>query len=585
MKRLILVLTLIISHFSFTPAGAQPSWTKKASKAVFTLKTFDDEGKLVGTATGFYVGTGGEAVSCFAPFKGAARALIVDASGKERAVTHILGANDTYDVVRFRVDAGKTQALDVAPAMAPADTRVWLLPWRETKNPTQGTISKTETVQQEYGYYTVAIILPESAAAATPGASASGTAGAPLMNDEGLVVGIMQQHYETDSAGVAYAVSARFADSLRISGLSINDPALRATKIKKDLPDDIAQAQLTLFMAEAQMDSAAYATLIDDFIAKFPKSHEGYVTRAQLAANGNHYEQADRDIAEALRLCEEKGKAATTTDASASGADDVHYSYSRLIYQKVLNRPEPAYAPWTLDRALSEAQAAYAANPQPIYRQHEGIVMFAQKRYDEAYAAYEELFNSPLRSAELFYEASRCKVLAGDTTAQLALLDSCVALFSKPYLKEAAPYLLASAQGRMAAGRDREAVNLLNEYEQLMAAQVNDRFYYLRFQAEVGGRLFQQALNDIDKAISMAPKSDLYYAEKASLQLRVGLYDEAEQTAREGIATAPDHSDGYLFLGLAQCLKGEKEEGLKNLQKAQALGDPQAEGLIEKYAK
>ena len=556
-------LSFILCHLSFSPVGAQtPSWTKKAAKSVFTLKTFDDGGTLVGTTTGFFVGTNGEALSCFAPFKGASRALVVDAGGKEYQVSCILGANETYDVARFRVDANKTQPLDVAPGMAPAQTQVWLLPWRETKNLPQGTITKTETVLQEYGYYTVALTMPE------------GTAGAPLLDDDGLVIGIMQQPYGQDT--VSYAVSARFADSLRISGLSINDPVLRSTKIKKDLPDDIAQAQLTLYMAAAQMDSAAYAMLVDDFIAKFPKSHEGYISRAQLAANGNNYEQADRDMAEALRVCRESG--------SSNSADDVHYNYSRLIYQKVLTRPEPAYEPWTLDRAIDEAQAAYAANPQPVYRQQEGMVMFAQKRYDEAYAVYEELFASPLRSPELFYEASRCKALVGDTTAQIALLDSCVALFSKPYLKEAAPYLLASAQARMEAGKDRQAVSLLNDYEQLMATQVNDRFYYLRFQAEVGGRLFQQALNDITKAISMNPQSDLYYAEKASLQVRVGQYDEAIETAAECIRVAPDHSDGYLFLGLSQCLKGEKEEGVKNLRKAQELGDPQAEGLIQKYA-
>ena len=561
-KRLILSLLFISCYLLISSVGAQtPSWTKKASKSVFTLKTFDDGGTLVGSTTGFFVGTNGEALSCFAPFKGASRALIVDANGKEYQVSCILGANETYDVARFRVDANKTQPIDVAPGMAPAQTQVWLLPYREAKNLPQGAITKTETVQQEYGYYTVSI------------ATTEGMAGAPLLDEEGLVIGIMQQPYGQDT--VSYAVSARFADSLSISGLSINDPVLRSTKIKKDLPDDITQAQLTLYLAAAQMDSAAYASLIDDFIAKFPKSHEGYINRAQLAANGDNYELADRAMAEALRVCKESG---------SSNADDVHYNYSRMIYQKVLTRPEPAYEPWTLDRALSEAQAAYAANPQTVYRQQEGMVMFAQKRYDEAYAVYEELFASPLRSPELFYEASRCKLLAGDTTAQIALLDSCVALFSKPYLKEAAPYLLASAQARMEAGKERQAVSLLNDYEQLMAAQVNDRFYYLRFQAEVSGRLFQQALNDITKAISMNPQSDLYYAEKASLQVRVGLYDEAIETATECIRVAPDHSDGYLFLGLAQCLKGEKEEGLKNLRKAQEMGDPQAEGLIQKYA-
>ena len=114
--------------------------------------------------------------------------------------------------------------------------------------------------------------------------------------------------------------------------------------------------------------------------------------------------------------------------------------------------------------------------------------------------------------------------------------------------------------------------------------QVFCDFYYLRFQAEVGGRLYQQALNDIDQAIKMQPEYDLYYAEKASLQVRVGLYDEAIATANECIRVAPEYSDGYLFLGIAQCLKGNKVEGVKNLQRAKELGDPQANDLIEKYS-
>lgn len=44
-----------------------------------------------------------------------------------------------------------------------------------------------------------------------------------------------------------------------------------------------------------------------------------------------------------------------------------------------------------------------------------------------------------------------------------------------------------------------------------------------------------------------------------------------------------NNSDGYLFKGLAQCLKGDKAEGIKNLTKAKDLGDTQADALIEKY--
>ena len=38
-----------------------------------------------------------------------------------------------------------------------------------------------------------------------------------------------------------------------------------------------------------------------------------------------------------------------------------------------------------------------------------------------------------------------------------------------------------------------------------------------------------------------------------------------------------------MFLGLAQCLKGNKKEGIPNLQKAKEMGNTQAEGLIQKY--
>ena len=546
------------------PAGAQPSWVKKASKSVFTLKTFNAEGDMIGTSTGFYVGTGGEALSCFAPFRGASRALVVDAAGKVYTVSLMLGANDTYDVARFRVDAGKTQPMEVGDATVAENTGVWLMTWRETKNIPHGSITKTETFQDGYGYYTVAMQTPAEAV------------GAPLLDDEGRVVAIMQTAYKTGGSDVGYAVSARFADSLRIGGLSINDPALRSTSIKKALPTDLAQAQLTLYLAAAQADTAAYATLLDDFIAAFPKAHDGYVARAQLHADEGRCDLADSDMAEALRV--------------TGHPDEVHHSYSRMIYDKVTrhpNSPTPqppnSPTPWSLERALSEAQAAWEYSPQPVYRQQEAAVLADMKRYSEAYTLYEELMSSPLRSPQLFFDASRCKAMEGDTLAQIALLDSCLAFFSKPYLKEAAPFLLANAYARIDARRYRQAVALLGEYEKLMSLQVNDRFYYLRFQAEVGGRLFQQALNDIEKAVSMAPQNGLYQAEKASLEIRVGRYEEAEQTARECLRIDPEHSDGYLFLGLAQCLKGSKEEGLENLRKALQLGDTQAEELIAKY--
>ena len=545
---------LLISVASFS----QPSWSKKAIKSVFTLKTFAPDGTLLGDANGFFVNENGEAISSFMPFKGAGRAVVIDASGKEYAVTHILGASETYDVAKFRVDIKKSAPLPIAQSAQAEHTPVWLMPYRDAKLMTKGEIAKAEMFNGDYAYYTLNLVMPEN------------TLSAPLMNEAGEVVGLMQQP-TTGDAATSYAVSARFADSLRLTGLSINDPVLRSTFIKKALPTDVGQAQLTLYVAASTLDSASYVALVDDFIQQFPAEQDGYIYKAQLAAGADDYAAADQYLAQALK--------------TASRPDEVHFTYSRLMYQKVLYKPQVSYDAWSYERALQEVEEAYRINPQPGYLQHEAYILFAQREYAKASELYEQLFSSTLRSPEVFYEASRCKEMAGDTIGQIALLDSAVACFSRPYLKEASTYLLARAQAYLNAGKFRAAVNDLNEYEELMKAQVNDNFYYMRYQAELGGRLFQQALNDITRATEINPSQELYYAEKASLEVRVGYYDEAVQTARQCIAIAPEYSDGYLFLGLAQCLKGEKQDGIKNLQKAKELGDPQADDLIEKYSK
>lgn len=536
----------------------QPDWAKKASKSVFTLKTFDADDALLFSANGFFVGNGGEAVSCFSPFKGASRAVIIDAAGKEIPVECLLGANETYDVAKFKVEKGKVQPLAIAKTNAAKDENVWLLPYHEIKRVPQGKVQKTETFNGDYAYYTVELTMPEN------------TVGTPLMNANGEVIGLMQQPNAVGDA-LSYAVSALFADSLKVNGLSINDPVLRSTNIKKALPDDVNQALLTLYMGGSMQDSLAYVQLIEDFIKKFPNQPDGYTYRAQLLASGGLFAEADRDMQKALKVAEKP--------------DEVHYTYSRLIMQKLLYHPDTLYTAWTFDRSFDEAAEAYRQNAQPTYRQQQAVVRYMQNNYAEAYSLYESLFQSSLRSADLFYSASLCKQQLKDSIGQLALLDSCVAQFSKPYLKEVAPYLLSRAQLLMEMGRNRQAVSDLNDYETVMKAQLNSNFYYMRYRVEVEGRLFQQALNDIDQAITMTPQSDLYYSEKASLLVRVGYYDEAIETAKTCIQLAPEHSDGYLFLGLAQCLKDQKAEGLKNLQKAKELGDLQADELIEKYSK
>ena len=186
--------------------NAQPDkWVKKASKAVFTLKTFNADGSLIGSGNGFFITADGVAVSSYTPFRGATKAVVIDAMGKEYEVKSIIGANDVYDIAKFRVDATKCQTLRTAPA-AVEDTSLWLLPYN-AKNAYSCTAAKVKSVQKvqnDYDYYTLEATAPEN------------TVGCPYLNANGEVVGIQQQSSSDDNT-TQYAVGAAFATGLKIT--------------------------------------------------------------------------------------------------------------------------------------------------------------------------------------------------------------------------------------------------------------------------------------------------------------------------------------------------------------------------------
>lgn len=554
------IITILFAACVCCMVNAQPDkWVKKASKAVFTLKTFNADGSLIGSGNGFFITADGVAVSSYTPFRGAAKAVVIDAMGKEYEVKSIIGANDVYDIAKFRVDATKCQTLRTAPA-AVENTSLWLLPYN-AKNAYSCTAAKVKSVQKvqnDYDYYTLEATAPEN------------TVGCPYLNANGEVVGIQQQSSSDDNT-TQYAVGAAFATGLKMTGLSLNDPALKATSIKKDLPDELDQAILTLYLASTLGDAQSFVGLVDDFIAKFPQAPDGYSYKAQIMAAQDNYPEADKYMKLAIDNATDKAEA--------------RYNYAKMMYQNLIYFYDSASHAWSYEQALEQAEQAVALDPQLPYLTQKAQLLFACKRYADSYAAFQDVIGKGGRTAECFYGAARCKEQLNDTTACLALLDSAVATFSKPYLKEAAPYIYARAQALAESGKYRLAVNDYNEYENLMISQVNSEFYYIRSQVEVKARLFQQALNDLDKAIDKSPDILLYRSEKASLQIRVHLLDQAIETASECIRLFPDASDGYLFLGLAQCLNNNKVQGVGNLLKAKDLGDAQADTLIEKYGK
>ena len=404
MKRLLLVLPLYL--FTLLPLSAQ-SWASKAIKSLLTVKTFSADGTLLASSTGFFIGTDGEAVSSYAPFKGALRAVVIDAQGKEYPVEFMLGANETYDVAKFQVAARKTTPLAIA-ANATNGSSVWLLPYAVNKTPecVQGTVSSAEQFQEKYQYYTLSMTVEESQVSC------------PVLNQNGEVVGIIQPS-AGDKKGTSYAISARYAADLKISGLSVNDPVMKQTQIPIALPDDTKEALLSLFLASSSMSESQYANMVERFILKFPNEADGYIYRARYQTSKGNFSSAEEDMQQAVRI--------------GGAQDDVHYQYAELIYQKALYQSDKPFSAWTLDKAFSESQEAYRINPMSVYLQQQAQIRYAQRQYAEAYNLYDQLTRSDLRSADIFFAASQCKAQLNEPEQQLALLDSAVNQFSRPY--------------------------------------------------------------------------------------------------------------------------------------------------------
>ena len=138
----------------------------------------------------------------------------------------------------------------------------------------------------------------------------------------------------------------------------------------------------------------------------------------------------------------------------------------------------------------------------------------------------------------------------------------------------------------MRCGLYREAAADYSDYENAIGSRnLNAYFYYLREQAELNGRMYQQALDDIDKAISLEADAPLYHLERAALMLRVGENEEALRSAQQAQKLSPDNADAYLLAGIALGELGQKAQALEALNSAKAKGSTDAEAYIGQYSK
>lgn len=565
MKKTIAILFVFVMPFSVLLAQELPKWAENARKAVFSIVTYTKDGQIMSTGNGFYIDEQGTGVSDYSLFKGAERAIIITANGKELPVKYMMGANDMYDVVKFKTDFDK-KAEALQPATLPSSTgeTVYLVPYSTQKSSKgqTGTIAKVDTIGEQQYYYTLTMQTTEK------------TVSCPIMNAAGQVVGMIQKNNDSESKE-SFAIGIRYLTDLTINALSVNDLALNSIGIKKGLPEDESQALVYLYMASGVYAPNQYFDLLNDFISQYPNNMEGYLRRATYYINigdDTHYALAVEDLKKMLDVAEKK--------------DEAHYNIAKLIYSYQLNiGDKKPYASWTFDYALNEINEALAITQEPIYYQLQGDIYFAMQKFTEAYTAYDKVNKSKLASAATFYSAAKAKELIEGTDKKevIALMDSAIAFYPKPYGKDAAPYLYERARIKSDMEDYRGAVTDYNDFYDAMLGQTSAEFHLIRSQAELNCRMYQQAINDINKAVELDPNNVTYWVEKGGIHIRVNQAAEAIQALTRAIKMDPENAPAYRMLGYAQIQNKEKDKGLTNLQKAKDLGDEVADGLLQKY--
>ena len=546
MKRIsIIIMTLVLCASSLM---AQPGPVQKVSKSVFTLTTFNKDGGIIASTQGVFIDNKGTAISTFKPFVGATKASIVDASGKSMNVDAILGADELYDVAKFRI-IGATTAAPIASKASVAGEKVWLVPYSIKKSPfQQEDISSVENFMTTYNYYIFSSSVPENAV------------GCPFVNKNGQVIGLMHTNGQTT------AIDANYAKQLKVTGLSTLDAALRETGIRTALPDTEQDAITMMTLKKGQIPVDVYNEYTQEFINKFPTSAFGYKEKALYLVDQEKY-------AEAAKLMEEGIKKSTAKD-------EAHSNYADLIYQKIAYKGDSTYTAWTLDKAIDEAQKAYATKPQPVYKHQEAQINFLKGNYQKACDMFLDLTKSNLNGGELYFEAAQAKTHLKAPAQEIeVLLDSAISVGARTGM--AGNYYLARANFLNEQGQYRRAIQDYNMYDSI-ARPVDANFFYTRYQCETKLRMWQPALLDIARACYLAPKQPTFFAEWASLDLRVKRYDEGISAATHCTKLAPEYADGYLLLGLLQKEKGLKDEAIKNLKKAQELGDARAADYLSK---
>lgn len=573
-RKLFTLLLAAVSVLTFAQKQPAPKFASKAQKAILSVNTYDKNGDLMKSGNAFFVAQNGDAIADYSLFKDAYKAIVIDASGKQYEVESILGADDTYSIVRFQVNTKGNAYLTPASYIQSEGSTVYALNYSKDKvtECPQATVESFDSIDAKYAYYKFSADLGND------------YVGGPVLNQNGEVIGILNPSLGQGASRVSYALDVRFKEELKISAIQARSAtlALNSINIKKGIPDTLEECMVYLYFKSRTAGNEEYLEILNRMLAVYPQSAELYYRRSIPYIDTKRFEEADADLQKYLQLNTDKAYA--------------NFIVGQSIYNKLHLIPEAPYEKWTAELALDyvnkaiELEEPLNREESPVnkikFREQKALIQVMRKDYDDALRIYEELNSGENRSPSYYYAMSLAREARGDSASVItADLDSAVNMFGTPLPTEAANYVLRRGQILAKFNQYRKAVLDFNQYAYLMNSQVSDVFYYDRSQLEMEAHMYQQAMDDIESAVNKAPNNPLYIITKAGMYLQFGKIDECISACNDVIRLNPNIPEAYRYRGYAYVQKNDMANARTSLQKAIELGDTTSEELMKTYVK
>ena len=540
-----------------------PRWVENARKAVFTIEILDRNG-TVRTGNGFFVRSTGEAISDYTLFNGAEQAFVTDADSRRMQVNSIIGADAVNDVIFFKVTVPRNVPfLSVAKELPEVSTEVYLLPAKETVQ--KGEIEEVTRIMDLYDYFKVNIPLT------------SLQVSLPLLNSGGEVFALSQ----ADASGMkkTYGISVSYIQQLRINSLDIFSKTYASIGIRRGWSDNEDEALLALMFYAAQQDAPTYLETLNDFINTFPNNADGYYRRsAHYIYNRGTLVQSQEEQMRILDLAmDDLNNSLKYNPQEDAGL----YNQAKLMYETLLDDSTIQTNDWNIRVASEKLQRAISIDDLPWYRQLEGDIALSQGEFEKAYHAYMIVNQSSFASPLTFYLASKTREMLPEATSDelIALMDSAVARSASVH-SEVAVYLQESIDLKMQFGLYEAAIQDYDHLFRALVGNVTDAFYYYRSQAKFRLGNLEEALIDIETAIALDKQNALYYAEEASIYLRMQDPVKAQSSVEKSLALEPEFAASHRLLGICHLRQGKKNDACDAFQKSKELGDPIVDRLI-----